>query len=76
MFTPTRWNRFFNIFKRMVRGTYIAPRMKHLQRYVHEVVWRVNERVNGDGPRFVEAAKMAEGKRLTYRELIDARGAN
>jgi transposase-like protein len=60
---------FFSVFKRMVKGTYIAPRPKHLQRYVQEAVWRFNERENTDGPRFVEAAKLAEGKRLTYKQL-------
>jgi transposase-like protein len=61
---------FFAVFKRTIRGTYIAPRPKHLQRYVSEQVFRFNERENTDGPRFVEAAKMADGKRLTYKRLI------
>jgi transposase-like protein len=60
---------FFSVFKRTIKGTYIAPRAKHLQRYVQEQVWRFNERENQDGPRFVEAAKLAEGKRLTYKRL-------
>ncbi len=64
---------FFSVFKRTIRGTYIAPRPKHLQRYVAEQVYRFNERESTDGPRFVEAAKMAEGKRLTYKRLIAKR---
>jgi transposase-like protein len=61
---------FFSVFKRTIRGTYIAPRAKHLQRYVAEQVHRFNERDTSDGPRFVGAVKMAEGKRLTYKTLI------
>ncbi len=64
---------FFSVFKRTIRGTYIAPRPKHLQRYVEEQVYRFNERENTDGPRFVEAAKLAEGKRLTYKTLTGKR---
>lgn len=47
----------------------IAPRAKHLQRYVEEQVFRFNERENTDGPRFNLAAKGADGKRLTYKTL-------
>lgn len=54
---------FFSVLKRTFRGTYIAPRAKHLQRYVQEQVWRFNERENTDGPRFIEATRLAEGKR-------------
>jgi transposase-like protein len=61
---------FFSVFKRTIRGTYIAPRPKHLQRYVAEQVHRFNERENTDGPRFALSAKMAEGKRITYKQLI------
>ncbi len=61
---------FFSVFKRTVKGTYVAPRPKHLQRYVEEQVYRFNERENEDGPRFVGAAKLAEGKRLTYKRLV------
>lgn len=61
---------FFSVFKRTIKGTYIAPRPKHLQRYVNEQVSRFNERESKDGPRFAKIAKAAEGKRLTYCRLI------
>jgi transposase-like protein len=61
---------FWSVFKRTIRGTYIAPRPQHLQRYVNEQVFRFNERENYDGPRFVKATKGTDGKRLTYKALI------
>jgi transposase-like protein len=60
---------FWSVFKRTIKGTYIAPRPQHLQRYVEEQVFRFNERGGKDGPRFVKAAKAADGKRLTYKNL-------
>lgn len=65
---------FFSVFKRTIKGTYIAPRHQHLQRYVNEQVFRFNEREESDGYRFTKAAKTVEGKRLTYRELIGKAG--
>lgn len=46
------------------------PRPWHLQRYLDEQIFRFNAREEKDGPRFIQAAKGADGKRLTYRELI------
>lgn len=60
---------FWSVFKRTIRGTYIAPRPRHLQAYVEEQVFRFNAREDGDGLRFVKAVGGAEGKRLTYRAL-------
>lgn len=61
---------FWSVLKRALKGTYVAPRPQHLQRYVEEEVFRFNERENTDGPRFAKATKGAEGKRLTYKALI------
>ncbi|MGP6189689.1 MAG: IS1595 family transposase [Vulcanimicrobiaceae bacterium] len=61
---------FWSVFKRTIRGTYIAPRPQHLQRYVEEQVFRFNARHDGDGPRFADACKGADGKRLTYKALV------
>lgn len=61
---------FWAVLKRTIGGTYIAPRPWHLDRYLDEQIFRFNERKNDDGPRFVKAAKAADGKRLTYAELI------
>ncbi len=60
---------FWSVFKRTIKGTYIAPRKQDFQRYVEEQVFRFNERENTDGPRFIKATKGAEGKRLTYKTL-------
>jgi len=61
---------FWSVFKRTIKGTYVAPRPKHLQRYVEEQVFRFNERKESDGPRFAKATKQVDGKRLTYKALI------
>ncbi len=60
---------FWSVPKRTLGGTYIAPQPQHLDRYLDEQIFRFNERENDDGPRFKIAAKGADGKRLTYREL-------
>lgn len=60
---------FWSVLKRTIAGTYIAPRPKHLDRYLDEQIFRFNARESKDGPRFCEALKGAEGKRLTYGEL-------
>jgi transposase-like protein len=41
---------FWSVFKRTIKGTYIAPRPWHLQRYVEEQVFRFNARTDKDGP--------------------------
>lgn len=65
---------FWSVLKRALKGTYVAPRPWHLQRYIEEEVFRFNERENQDGPRFVKATKGAEGKRLTYKALTAKNG--
>jgi transposase-like protein len=60
---------FWSVFKRTIKGTYIAPRRQHLQRYVEEQVHRFNEREKTDGERFPVVVKEADGVRLTYKEL-------
>lgn len=61
---------FWSVFKRTIKGTYIAPRPQHLQRYVEEQVHRFNEREKTDGERFPVVVKQADGVRLTYKALI------
>ena len=58
---------FWSVLKRTLRGTYIAPRPKHLQKYIEEQVFRFNSRESKDGPRLAKALKGADRKRLTYR---------
>jgi transposase-like protein len=60
---------FWSVFKRTIKGTYIAPRPKHLQAYVEEQVYRFNERAESDGPRFAKVTKRTDGRRLTYKAL-------
>jgi len=60
---------FWSVLKRTIGGTYICPRPKHLDRYLDEQIFRFNAREDKDGPRFVEALKGADGKRLTYKGL-------
>ena len=60
---------FWALLKRTLKGTYVAPRPEHLQRYVEEQVFRFNRRQMTDGPRFAMATKAVDGKRLTYKAL-------
>lgn len=66
---------FWSVLRRTLGGTYIHVNPRHLQRYLGEQVFRFNERKNDDGPRFKEALKGADSKRLTYKNLTakDAR---
>lgn len=61
---------FWSVLKRTLGGTYIAPPPWHLDRYLEEQIFRFNARESEDGPRFCEAVKGVEGKRLTYKSLI------
>jgi hypothetical protein len=65
---------FWSVLKRTLGGTYICPRPQHLDRYLDEQIFRYNDREIEDGPRFDKAAKGADGKRLTYKALINKNG--
>lgn len=60
---------FWSLFKRCLKGTYIAVAPFHLFRYVAEEAWRFNERKANDAIRFWRALQGVVGKRLTYRVL-------
>lgn len=60
---------FWALFKRCVHGTYVSIDEPHLQRYVHEEVFRFNERQATDAERFNIVMPGVVGKRLTYAEL-------
>jgi len=62
---------FWSVLKRTIKGTYICPRPKHLPSYLDEQIFRFNSRQDKDGPRFAEALKGGDGKRITYKELTD-----
>ncbi len=61
---------FWSVLKRTLGGTYIAPRPKHLERYLDEQIFRFNTREDKDGDRFNKALKATDGKRLTYKALV------
>ncbi len=67
--TTNRIENFWGCLKRTLHGTYICPRAFHLQAYVDEQVYRFNVRDQKDGPRFAQALKGADGRRLTYVAL-------
>lgn len=65
---------FWSLFKRTLKGTYVAVEPFHLDRYATEQAFRYNNRATKDNPltdadRFVLAASQIQGKRLTYAEL-------
>jgi transposase-like protein len=60
---------FWSVLKRALKGTYINVRPWHLMRYVEAQVFRFNARKTTDGPRFTEALRGADQKRITYKAL-------
>lgn len=61
---------FWSLLKRGIKGTYVSVEPFHLFRYLDEQAFRYNERKGNDGDRFIEAARTAFGRRLTYDQLI------
>jgi transposase-like protein len=71
---------FWSLFKRNLRGTYVAVEPFHLERYVDEHVFRFNNRATKENPlddsdRMFLVAKQVTGKRLTYSELTGKNGS-
>ena len=65
---------FWSLFKRHLRGTYVAVEPFHLDRYLDEQVYRFNNRGSKEIPmddyaRFEKALGQVAHKRLTYAEL-------
>ena len=60
---------FWSLFKRAVKGTYVAIAPFHVGRYVTEEAFRFNNRLKSDFTRFYQALSQVVGKRLTYRQL-------
>jgi len=65
---------FWSLFKRTLRGTYVAVEPFHLDRYVDEQVFRFNYRRDGerkmtDAERFSLVVSQIVGKRLTFAQL-------
>ncbi len=61
----------FGLLKRGIIGIYHYVSPKHLQRYCDEFAYRYNTRKTTDSERFNQCFTQAEGKRLTYKRLID-----
>lgn len=67
---------FFSVFKRGMVGTYQHCGEQHLQRYLAEFDFRMNNRVAlgiDDTARAVKALEGINGKRLTYRRINKAK---
>lgn len=58
---------FFSLVKRSIYGIYHNVSREHLHRYITEREFVYNTRRLNDGARVVQAIRMSEGKRLTYR---------
>jgi transposase-like protein len=63
---------FFALLKRGHYGIFHSLSKFHLARYCHEFAFRWNLRKVTDGERMVAAIEGAEGKRLMYRESVNA----
>lgn len=61
---------YFGLLKRGIIGTYHHVSEQHLDRYLAEFDQRWNTRKLTDRERAVLAVKAAEGKRLTYKPLV------
>jgi transposase-like protein len=62
---------FWSHLKRGIDGIYHHVSPKHLQKYCDEYTYRWNTRNLSDGERFDEWFGLIEGKRLTYKSLIN-----
>lgn len=63
---------FFSILKRGMVGTFHSVSKRHLHRYVSEFEYRYNTRHLEDGERTVLAIRKSSGKRLVYKQPVNA----
>lgn len=63
---------FFATVKRGLNGIYHTVSKEHLHRYMSEFEFRYNHRQVEDGQRIRSAIQASEGKRLLYREPLNA----
>ena len=71
---------FWSLFKRNLRGTYVAVEPFHLSRYLDEQIFRFNNRATKERPysdfdRFNKAMSQIFNKRLTFAEVTGKDGA-
>jgi transposase-like protein len=62
----------FSLLQRGGMGTFHSVSRKHLPNYLNEFQFRWNTRKLDDGERVSRVVKMLVGKRLQYRESVDA----
>jgi transposase-like protein len=62
---------FFSLLKRGVMGAFHHVSKEHLHRYCDEFSFRWNHRSVTDGERMVSGLQKSEGKRITYKPLIN-----
>ena len=72
---------FWSLFKRTLRGTYVAVEPFHLERYADEQAFRFNNRGSKeqpvhDGQRFDMLLSRVAGRRVTYKELTGKVGVS
>lgn len=61
---------FWSLTKRNLAGTYVAVEPFHLDRYLDEMMFRFNNRLNkSDADRFSKALSQVVNRRLTYAEV-------
>jgi hypothetical protein len=66
---------FWSLLKRSIKGTCVSVDPFHLFRYLDEQAFRFNSGGGGDSNRFRKVTETANGKRLTYKELIGQNAA-
>jgi len=62
---------FWSLFKRGINGIYHQVSPKHLHRYCDEYSYRFNNRLLCQQEKFNIAVFQGDGRRLTYKRLID-----
>ncbi|WP_416338718.1 transposase [Mesotoga prima] len=63
---------FFSLVKRGINGIYHSVSKEHLHRYLAEFEFRYNRREISDRQRTSTAILASQGKRLMYKECINA----
>jgi hypothetical protein len=64
-----RMENVWRLFKRALKGTYLAVEAMHLNAHVKQQTFRFNERKTNDGNRFHSVLGNVTGTRITYKKL-------